>query len=693
MLLPTALLTLAAPLTGQAGAQAPASLDDVVRSSFGVVHADGGLRAIGPDYKASFEPGGFTFVPALGQRTQENLPVTLSRARAHRGGEAFHADPTAEPTADGLLVSYDHGSFVERYAVDRDGIEQSFLFHSLPAGGGDLVVTLSLDSDLPFALRDGGRAGAEMILPGIGGVTLSPVVGIDADGDTVAGSMRKNGSSVEWVLPADFVDSASLPLVLDPSFNVAGSTNDDLNPDVAYDLEHDTWLAVWTRSFSVGDADVRGRRFTSAGQLLGNVLPIETSNTLSSLSPKVANVPQRDAWVVLWIEPSLLTPYSIKGKSVTIAQGGGAVGPKANVYSPPVFGGSVIDLDLGGEFWETRDDVLAVFEEVGLGIRSVEVQLNADMTLLPLIDRNVALNSGADTFVDPAISKSCGEWGTFLIAFRDADHNSVHARMVSFSGVPLGSEVQLKGPGSPTSNVEVDGNGRDFVAVWEQAEPFANPGDIWGRQAHFDGVGLALGTQNQIKTTAGVDETDPSIGFDGVGVHPGLAVGSARPHGEAGSGRPDRVHGDHLRLDPDSPRHRGGRESLLRRRERDVGLRVRRDGGLRHERRRGLQHPGVLRADRADQHLLHGQGQLVRDHALHQLHGHPERRCHLRLHHQRHERQDRKPSACWCTPRTVARRSPSTAAPCAWRPRSTAASPPPRRAARRCSATRATRST
>ena len=234
MFLPTALLVLTGPVAAQELAPQAPSLDEIVRSSFGVVRADDRLEAIGPDFKASFDAASFTFTPALGERTERNLPVTLSGARADRGGPAFRADPLALPTGIGTTVLYDHGSFVERYDVDADGIEQSFVFDTLPQGSGDLVVALDLTTDLPLELLDGGRAGAQLSMPGAGGVHLSPVIGIDADGDQVPGTIRLDGDSIEWILPAAFVDSADLPLVVDPTlsthFDVAGGSNDGRQP-------------------------------------------------------------------------------------------------------------------------------------------------------------------------------------------------------------------------------------------------------------------------------------------------------------------------------------------------------------------------------------------------------------------------------------------------------------------------------
>ena len=168
-----------APVAGQepGPASSPAG---VIAGSFGVDVVDGRTMAMGPDYKARFEPGSVTFTPALGMHAPENLPLAWTFVCAERGGAALEADPTAEPKIDDLTVAYSRGAaIVERYGVALEGVEQSFVFYALPPGSGDLVVHLALRSELPGELIDTGRGGALFHLPGVGGVSVGVVTGIE----------------------------------------------------------------------------------------------------------------------------------------------------------------------------------------------------------------------------------------------------------------------------------------------------------------------------------------------------------------------------------------------------------------------------------------------------------------------------------------------------------------------------------
>jgi hypothetical protein len=501
----------------QAGSAPPAAT--AVRDSYGLVAVEDGLMALGPDYKARFETGRMVFTPAFGERAERNFPLILSCDSAHRGRAPMRASPAARPEQEDLSVLYDHGDFVELYDVRREGIEQSFVFESLPEGTGDLVVRLAVAGELAGELIDGGRGGARFARAELGAVELGAVTGIDAAGASAPGLVRFVSDALELVLPADFVDGARLPLVVDPfiggTFDIAGGSNDDHHADVAYDRDSDTYLAVWQRTFSIGDSDIRGRRFTMNGTLLGNVLPIEVGSA-PALRPKVANVNTRDMFAVVWIEPDLLVPSRVVGATVTAALGGGAVGPKT-IIDAPIAGAGDLNCDVGGEWGEVLDDVVVVFEQSGSGVLLREVQLEADGSMTPLVTSTVFANTSA-SWHSPAIAKSNGEYRYFLIVAKNSNQRIV-AQAVNFSGVLVGSSKQVQqGTAWPVSNLDVDGNGRDFVVTWQREEP-AFPGeyDVWGRAMTLDGIPseLQAGTKRLLAATPDLSETDPAVAFTG----------------------------------------------------------------------------------------------------------------------------------------------------------------------------------
>ena len=71
--------------------------------------------------------------------------------------------------------------------------------------------------------------------------------------------MRMVGGQLEYRLPAEFVDAAQLPLVVDPLITplvvIDNTANDDRDPDVTYVGSGFTkHLLVWRRIFSAARA-------------------------------------------------------------------------------------------------------------------------------------------------------------------------------------------------------------------------------------------------------------------------------------------------------------------------------------------------------------------------------------------------------------------------------------------------------
>ena len=95
-----------------------------------------------------------------------------------------------------------------------DDVELSFVFDRLPVGAGDLVVRMHLQTELP-PVGDGETL--DLLYGDRGSVHIGAVTGIDARGMRAKGTVRYVDGMLELGLPADFVDSATLPLMLDPS--------------------------------------------------------------------------------------------------------------------------------------------------------------------------------------------------------------------------------------------------------------------------------------------------------------------------------------------------------------------------------------------------------------------------------------------------------------------------------------------
>jgi hypothetical protein len=235
-----------------------------------------GPIAFGPAYTARFDEDGLTFLPALGRSAPETRRLTYRFEQARVGGVAIQSQATdvAPQIVDGR-VEYDRGGLVEIYEPLEAGLEQSFLLEALPTRSGDLVVEGYLDSDLVAAPERSDAAALRFVEPGLGTLTIDKVLGIDAAGREVPGTLRLVGDRLELVLPAEFVREAALPLLLDPLISLETdpgvSIADCDQVDVASIGKHDTedhgFAVAFCRYYSATDPDIfvtRGTQSTSS---------------------------------------------------------------------------------------------------------------------------------------------------------------------------------------------------------------------------------------------------------------------------------------------------------------------------------------------------------------------------------------------------------------------------------------------
>lgn len=462
-------LTLSAPLL-LARAPAPPAPPAPLRAT-GFSSSGGALAGLGPNYRLRLLDGVAEFTPALGEGNPAPVSVRLALESIRRGQRVLVADPEpAAPRAEGALALYDRAFGVtERYALRADGVELSYVFAAPPPGAGDLAVRMRLDgAAAPRELPDGGIA---LELPGRGGVTIGGVTGIDAAGARAAGTLSLEGGRLEMRLPAEFVDRAAYPLVLDPligpSFAV-GTGPDDFHPDVAFDSYSDCWLAVWQVAFAGGDVEVRGQRLDAAGSFLGGAFLIAGGPGLICRRPSAAGVSAMDAFLVAWEQSAApFGPFAIACASV--AGDTGAVSASEVLTAP---GQDCRDPDVAGG-WTSGDLYgFVVHEEVGAGIR-------ADVLALP--DAFGGFSHVATTALsygpfdrEPAISKSGGNAQRYAVVWTSgAPDSDIHGAVIDEVGTLVGPEFALTSGPAVDRRPDVDGFSYEFGLAFERSNPAA----------------------------------------------------------------------------------------------------------------------------------------------------------------------------------------------------------------------------
>ncbi|MBK8097782.1 MAG: hypothetical protein IPK26_11785 [Planctomycetes bacterium] len=475
---------------------------------------DGELRANGDRYKAVFGAAHVDFIPALGRRAPHNQPLHLELAQIGRGQD--HAPvPAPERRHDALRVEYVRRECVERYDVTPQGLEQSFVFTSLPAGSGDLHVRVRFGTELQ-PIQD--HLGWRFELPGVGGLRLGGVTGIDAGGKRATGSVEVRGDIVDLSLPASFVDGASLPLVLDPLigsvFNAFTSDLDDGDPDVAYDVTNDVYLVVFERTFSATDIDIHGQRVSGAGTLVGGRVFIENGLT-NEFDGAVANVNLRDHFVVAYYRAG-----DIMARSVNAATG--AVTAEIAVASGT---DTQTQCDIGGEATTSDDDALCVWwNSTASAIEAAQITVAADGTL-SWWDPTTIYASTTLPGRYPRISKGGGDTGNHAIAFEkvySATDVDPYVTLVNRELTILDDARAMDSGVNYARLPDVDGDGRHWVVAWELEES-AFPGmqDIlcrsltWNPAATTGNQGALGSSITTITADANDDEYAASVTWVG----------------------------------------------------------------------------------------------------------------------------------------------------------------------------------
>lgn len=471
-----AMLATSAPSLAQDGPRERATRTappGVRASSFaGVMANNGALLGTARSYRATFGERGLEYLPALGKDAPRAEPWHLSLRTVQRGDTVLLDATTAAAPGrrhDRRSVAYAWPGVTETYEARAEGLEQSFRFDAPPPGAGDLVVQLTVRTELPLAA---GRTA--WLAPDVGGVTVGAATGIDAIGRRCAGAVRCRADGLELALPGWFVDSAVYPLVLDPLIGTAveGLANADCDfPDVAYDAYSDTYCVVWTQFFGGGTTGVVGSVFLN-DLTFGYAFAINQTGDEDSV--RVTNIGGTGLFVMVWVN------YTSGGSSIS----GLAFEPVQaqatsvwNLYGPA----GVSMPTLSGEATVLDDDCLVAWidDTYGLIGCNVTIDLQFQVSATPLVQ----YAGGNPT--EPAFSKQGGSAGLHLLTWVDRPVGLpgwVRAQVVDHDGNPLGLGVWVQNAPEDAGWPAVDGDGFRFLVAWEEQEVL-NPSatDIRGR--------------------------------------------------------------------------------------------------------------------------------------------------------------------------------------------------------------------
>lgn len=432
--------------------------------------------AAGRNWRAVWKDGGCVFLPAIGKDAPTSLPLRFQLAGVRRGHEVLVAEGAEVPAAqtEKLAVQFDYTAVRERYEVRPEGLEQTFTLWQRPAGEGDLVASLTIDTAMTGeALADGTLRWRQ---PGLGGVTLGKVVGIDADGARVDGALRLCGDRVEISLPGHFVDQGHYPLRIDPLFGAAveAFANADCDfPDAAYDSYTDAFCVVWTMYFGGGQSGVVGSAFTRNGLAFAYAFQITQTGNQDSI--RVTHIGGTGIFVLVWCN---FANNAVEISGLGLDPGQATATNVFNIAGP----GSVDTPAVSGEATPYGGNCLVVWNDAQYGIvgSTVAVDVNLQVALGPFVTIG-----GGPTAFEPAISKQGGYYGYHVITWIDRPPGLpgwVRAQAVDYNLTLVGPGAWIQNTTQNCGYPAVDGDGFLFLFAWEEQE-VQNPAatDVRGR--------------------------------------------------------------------------------------------------------------------------------------------------------------------------------------------------------------------
>jgi hypothetical protein len=490
-LLSFALLALLGSGTPAAGA-APDSRGAVITGGFGLGDpaAPEGLWGGGRDFKVHLGPRGLEFHPALGPAAPHTPTWSYEVQSIARDGAALWSRSAAAPPqsiAGRTRTLALAPGLAERAEVVAAGVEISYVFAERPAGHGALEVRARVATDL--ALQHSGADGLEFAWPGLGGVAVGAVLGIDARGERAAGSIELRGGELVLALPGAFVDAAAYPLVLDPLIStstVAFGFIDHFD-DVAYDFSTSTYLAVFTRAFSAVDLDVRGQLLDGGGSPVGLPLFLESAIGTQARDATVGGANASNRFLVAWLEGgAVLGSPGDDARMRAVSLPTGALSAIVPLDTLP---GTQASIEASTQANATQTNVLlaAVHAGASFGVRQIKVPPSGDPTVGV---STLILSSPGVTAV--AASGSGGEFGRHLFACIDGA-GDLRLALVDGAAALLGSLTIAAPAGHELGDPALDGDGSTFLVAWEDhvaGQPATQ--DVRGARVAWNGTALVL---------------------------------------------------------------------------------------------------------------------------------------------------------------------------------------------------------
>lgn len=496
---------------------------------------DGELWVNAPGYKASFGSDGFTYIPFLGSSAPQNYPVRFVIAGTSVDGIALDS-VVPQVRREGNTVDIDRGGFIERYNLDLESIEQTFVIERLNSRG-ELRIALDLETELVPARGNDG-----IVLSGpAGNVHFGDVTVLDARGASFATPAQLIDGRIVIEVDAAFVESAELPLVVDPIINSwSYDTSRTVKaPDTAYDDTNQVWMVCMEEVFSQTDSDVYSiKRDRNGNNIIASGMYIDVSS-LSWSAPRIANNNIANQFLTV-AERFDGTSRQVWGRMRDAA--GNSLDSKFMISG--TLGGDKLSPDVGGDPLLIGPTYYCVVWNRDFSTSDKDIHCRLVRSNSTLFGSSTQLidNSGSTRDSFPSISNSNGpgpfqgqRWNIVWARFTGSIITSadIHAAQLDWDGTivtpSFGLVVTSSRTTSPSASSPLAGsNGRRrWACTWRSAGSIFGTADI-GMQPMLGGIqqpainltmleeqtfGLSHGVENQWEPAIVADGTQYRVTY------------------------------------------------------------------------------------------------------------------------------------------------------------------------------------
>lgn len=182
--------------------------------------SNGSVRYTSGRFGVLVEKGAMRFTAKDATRTSapSTVKFTLEDVRVDGIVLSGGHEAQARTRPDGKTVYYDRGPVEEQYVLGPDGCEQNFLIRSLPPERGEVVVRGRVETNTTPP-PDGSKGGSLTFRRGDQeAFSISKAIAIDAKGKRLPLELEYADGRLSMAVPADWMRSAELPVLIDPYF-------------------------------------------------------------------------------------------------------------------------------------------------------------------------------------------------------------------------------------------------------------------------------------------------------------------------------------------------------------------------------------------------------------------------------------------------------------------------------------------